>query len=81
MQFSVGQYARKDRIFSDGVRFGVSGFAGQVERARGTEFNSSFMARAAWEPELTPEAFYRDSAQRMFGPAAADEMYRRVHKA
>ncbi|HEV2392967.1 MAG TPA: alpha-glucuronidase family glycosyl hydrolase [Verrucomicrobiae bacterium] len=75
MQFSVGQYARKDRIFVDGVKYGLSGVAGQIERARGTEFNSSFLARASWEPGLTPEEFYRDSSERIFGQDAAPEMY------
>jgi hypothetical protein len=80
MQFSVRQYAEKDRIFSDGLQQGLSGIAGQVERARGTEFNSSFLARAPWEPGLTPEQFYRESSERIFGKDAADEMYQAFMK-
>ena len=38
----------------------LTGFAGQVERARGTETNSLFMAEAGWEPNLTAEEFYKD---------------------
>ena len=45
-----------------------------MERARGTEFNSSYLAEAAWNPQLTPEEFYRSSAVRMFGTEAAPEM-------
>jgi len=75
MQFSVRQYAEKDRIFTDGINNGLTGVAGQLERARGTEFNSSFLAQAAWEPGLTPEKFYRDSAERIFGKEAADDMF------
>ncbi len=75
MQFSVRLYAEKDRIFADGLKQGLTGVAGQIERARGTEFNSSFLARAAWQPDLTPDQFYREAAERMFGPAAADEMF------
>ena len=74
MQFSVRQYAERDRIFVDGVRHGLAGVAGQMERARGTEFNSSYLAQAAWNPGLTPEAFYRESAERMFGAKALDDM-------
>jgi hypothetical protein len=74
MQFSVRQYAERDRIFIDGVKHGLSGVAGQMERARGTEFNSSYLAEAAWNPQLTPEEFYRSSAVRMFGTEAAPEM-------
>ncbi len=76
MQFSVRQYALKDRILADGAKYGLSGFAGQIERPRGTEFNSSYLARAAWEPGLSPERFYRDCAETMFGKDAAEEMYR-----
>ena len=75
MQFSVRQYAEKDRIFMDGVKHGLSGVAGQIDRARGTEFNSSFLARAAWEPDLMPERYYRNCAEHMFGKAAAQDMY------
>jgi hypothetical protein len=80
MQFSVRQYAEKDRIFSDGLQQGISGLAGQIERARGTEFNSSFLARASWEPGLTPEQFYRSESKRIFGNAAAEEMYQAFMK-
>lgn len=75
MQFSVRQYAEKDRIFTEGIKHGLSGVAGQIDRARGTEFNSSFLARAAWEPDLMPEQYYRNCAEHMFGKAAAQDMY------
>lgn len=75
MQFSVRQYAEKDRIFMDGVKHGLSGVAGQIDRVRGTEFNSSFLAKAAWEPDLMPERYYRNCAEHMFGKAAAQDMY------
>lgn len=80
LQFNVDQYACKDRIFVDGVTNGLTGVAGQVERVRGTEFNSSYLARAAWEPNLTPKEFYRDSATRIFGYAAAPEMIQAFQK-
>jgi hypothetical protein len=80
MQFSVRQYAVKDRIFVDGVKYGLSGVAGQLDRIRGTEFNSSFLARASWEPDLSPEQFYRDSSARIFGRDAAPEMYEALMK-
>lgn len=80
LQFSVRLYAEKDRIFSDGVKHGLSGVAGQLNRARGTEFNCGFLARASWQPTLTPEQFYRDCAERMFGQAASEEMYQAFMK-
>jgi hypothetical protein len=80
LQFSVRQYAEKDRIFSEGLQQGISGVSGQVERARGTEFNSSFLARAAWEPNLTPEQFYHEASERIFGHEAAEDMYQAFMK-
>ena len=48
MQFNVTQYSMQDRIFTEGTKYGLTGFAGQVNRARGTEVNSLFLAKAAW---------------------------------
>jgi hypothetical protein len=75
MQFSVRQFAEQEKIFTEGLKHGLTGFAGQVERARGTEFNSSFLAQAAWHPNLTTEAFYQSAAQRIFGKEAADDVF------
>ena len=75
LQFSVRQYAEKDRIFTEGLKNGLTGVAGQLDRARGTEFNSSYLARAAWEPGLSVEQFYRHSAEQIFGKSASDEMF------
>ncbi|HUZ45264.1 MAG TPA: alpha-glucuronidase family glycosyl hydrolase [Terriglobia bacterium] len=75
MQFNVSQFSEKDRIFTDGVKYGLSGYAGQVERARGTETNSLFIAEAGWKPNLTPQEFYKDYSERLFGAAAASDMY------
>lgn len=80
MQCSVRQYGEKDRIFVDGVKHGLTGVAGQVERARGTEFNSSYLMEAAWESSLTPEVFYARAAERMFGREAAGAMKRALLK-
>lgn len=74
MQFNVTQYA-KDRIITDGVRYGLSGFAGQLNRVRGTETNSLFLAEAAWAPSLTPEEFYKQYSKRIFGERASSDMY------
>ena len=79
-QFSTYQYANKDRLFTEGIKQGLTGLAGQLNRARGSEFNSSFLARATWEPDLTPEEFYQDSAQRIFGKEAAAAMYQAFMK-
>ncbi len=75
MQFSVRQYSAKDRIFADGAKYGLTGTAGQLNRARGTETNSRFLAQAAWEPQLTAEDFYQEFSRRLFGERAAPDMY------
>ncbi len=74
MQFNVKEFTQ-DKIFSDGLKNGLTGFAGQVDRARGTETNSLFLADAAWNPNLSPEDFYNDYAQRIFGAKAGPKMY------
>jgi hypothetical protein len=76
MQFSVRLYSARDRIFVDGIKNGLSGFAGQVDRSRGMETNSRYLAEAGWNPDLTAEEFYRNYSRRLFGEAAAPDMYR-----
>jgi hypothetical protein len=76
MQFSVKQYSVTDKIFTDGLKQGLTGFAGQLDRVRGTESNSSFLAQAAWNPQLGPQEFYRDYSNRIFGAKAGAAMYR-----
>ncbi len=76
MQFSVRQYSEKDRIFSDGLKYGLTGFAGQINRVRGMEANTRFLAEAAWSPQLTTEQFYKGYATHLFGERAAADMYR-----
>jgi len=76
MQFSVRQYSVNDKIFADGLKYGLAGFAGQIDRIRGTETNSSFLAKAAWAPQLGPEDFYKGYSSRLFGDKAAPAMYR-----
>jgi hypothetical protein len=80
MQFNVTQYSAQDRIFTDGIKYGLTGFAGQVNRARGTEVNSSSLAKAAWSPQLTPQEFYTWLSTHAFGQAAATDMYRAFMK-
>jgi len=80
MQFNVRQFVERDHIVADGLKYGLAGLAGQIDRPRGTEFNSSFLAEAGWEPDLTPERFYHRSAERIFGKASADEMSKALLK-
>ncbi|MGD0732875.1 MAG: alpha-glucuronidase family glycosyl hydrolase [Terracidiphilus sp.] len=74
MQFNVGSYIDHYRIFSDGVKDGLTGIAAWVVQPRGSEQNSSFLAEAAWNPKLTQEEFYKDFSERLFGADAAPDM-------
>ena len=75
MQFNVRQYSEKDRIFSDGVKYGLTGFAGQLNRVRGMEANARYLADAAWSPNLGSEEFYKAYATHLFGDRAGADMY------
>jgi hypothetical protein len=75
-QFNVWVYTDKDRIFTDGVKNGLTGVVPWMGQPRGTEANSSFLAEADWNPQLTREEFYKDYAARLFGAGAAPDMYR-----
>ena len=75
--FGVPFYLRKyqrDGLFGKVEEAGVSGFMACMFRVRGTEHHTRFLAQAAWEPELTPEAFYERYAREIFGPQAAGHM-------
>src|SRR5438876_54604 len=67
MQFSVRQYSVNDKIFTDGLKYGLSGFAGQIDRVRGTETNSSFLAKAGW---ASPDRSIGFAGQRPTAPSS-----------
>lgn len=69
MQFNLNLYY-KDRMLEGSLENGVAGFAGQLNRARGTEQNTRYLATGAWRPHLTPKQFYAEYAARVFGESA-----------
>jgi hypothetical protein len=69
MQFNLNLYY-KDRMLEGSLENGVAGFAGQLNRARGTEQNTRYLALGAWRPHLTPKEFYAEYAARLFGERA-----------
>jgi hypothetical protein len=73
MQFNVNLFY-KDRVLEGALENGMAGFAAQVYRPRGTEWNSRFLSEAAWNPHLTPQAFYPAYARRIFGDKAAKQI-------
>jgi hypothetical protein len=52
MQFNVNLYY-KDQVFEGGLKYGLAGFASQINRARGTETNTKYMADGEWNPQPT----------------------------
>jgi hypothetical protein len=75
LQFNVWVYTQRDRIFSDGIKNGLKGVAPWMAQPRGTEANSTFLAEADWNPQLTSEEFYKDYSARLFGAEAESDMY------
>jgi hypothetical protein len=73
MQFNVGLYY-KDQVLEGGLKYGLAGFDSQMNRARGTETNTKYMADGEWNPHLTPSQFYADYCRRIFGDRAGPEI-------
>ena len=73
MQFNVNLYY-KDRVLEGSMENGVAGFAGQLNRIRGTESNYRYLAEGAWNPKLKPLEFYEEHSRRIFGKAAQQDM-------
>jgi hypothetical protein len=78
-QFNVNLFY-EDKVIQGSLDNGLAGFAMQIYRPRGTEWDSKFLADAAWEPRLTPGHFYHDYAKRVFGENAAAEMVKAFDK-
>ncbi|MEW5979320.1 MAG: hypothetical protein AB1898_26295 [Acidobacteriota bacterium] len=73
MPFNVNLYY-KDRVLEGSQENELAGFAGQINRIRGTEPNYRYLAEGAWRPSLTPTEFYEGYVQRIFGKTAEKEM-------
>lgn len=73
MQFNLNLYF-KDRMLLGSLENGVAGFAGQLNRPRGTEQNYLYLAQGSWNPKLTPNDFYAGYARRVFGDGASKDM-------
>jgi hypothetical protein len=73
MQFNLNLYY-KDRMLEGSLENGVAGFAGQLNRPRGTEQNYLYLAQGSWKPRLTPKEFYTGYARKLFGERAERDM-------
>jgi hypothetical protein len=59
-----------DKVISDGVRYGLSGVLGQLNKARGAEQSAQYIAEGAWNPAIDCQSFYRRYLDRLYGPEA-----------
>ncbi|MBN1394409.1 MAG: hypothetical protein JW959_05260 [Pirellulales bacterium] len=73
MQFNLNLY-RRDRFLQSNKENGTRGFMIQTTHVRGNEHNVKYLADGLWNDRLTPEEFYEDYAQTLFGPDAAAPM-------
>ena len=67
---------RRDGLFKEAKQAGSQGFVAQLFRGCGTEHHVQFLARGTWDSNLSPEQFYRDYSEEMFGPASGPRMER-----
>ena len=61
-----------DKVISDGVRYGLSGVLGQLNKGRGAEQSAQYIAEGAWNPAIDCPSFYRRYLGRLYGPEALD---------
>jgi hypothetical protein len=61
-------------LLEDAQRKGCRGFLGIHWRTRAIEEVAGYAFRRAWEPDLTPDAFFARLASAAYGPEAATEL-------
>jgi hypothetical protein len=59
-----------DETVAGGVRFGLTGILGQLNKARGAEPSAQYIAEGAWNPSISCQSFYERYLGRLFGPDA-----------
>lgn len=63
-----------DKVISDGVRYGLTGVLGQLNKARGAEQSAQYIAEGAWNPAIDCRSFYQRYLRRLYGPDALDPL-------
>ena len=74
MQFNVRLYYH-DRMLEGALENHVTGQAPLGDRFRGEDHLAKYLSEGTWNPHLTPNQFYHDYAQRIFGQRAAEPMF------
>jgi hypothetical protein len=73
MQLNAMMYDH-DETISGGVRYGVTGVLGQLNKARGAEQSAQYIAEGAWNPEIRCQSFYQRYLRRLYGPETLDPL-------
>ena len=63
-----------DEVIPGGVRYGLSGILGQLNKSRGAEPSAQYIAEGAWNPEIHCQSFYDRYLRRLYGPAALEAL-------
>jgi hypothetical protein len=63
-----------DEVISGGVRYGLTGILGQLNKARGAEQSAQYIAEGAWNPKICCQSFYERYVGRLYGPDVLDAL-------
>ena len=61
-----------DEVIAGGVRYGLTGILGQLNKSRGAEQSAQYIAEGSWNPEIRCPSFYQRYLRRLYGPDALD---------
>jgi hypothetical protein len=73
MQLNATMYDH-DEVISGGLRHGVTGILGQLNKARGAEQSAQYIAEGAWDPRINCRSFYERCLGRLYGPEARETL-------
>ena len=73
MQMNASMYDR-DRIVTGAQAAGLAGIIGQLDKERGVECSTRFLADGCWNPEQNAESFYARYLPRLYGENATPPM-------
>jgi hypothetical protein len=65
-----------DEVIPGGVRYGVTGILGQLNKARGAEQSAQYIAEGAWNADIRCQSYYERYLRRLYGPDALQPMLR-----
>ena len=67
IQLNAMMYDQEETI-AGGVRYGLTGIMGQLNKARGAEQSAQYLAEGAWNPQIRCQSFYERYTSRLYGP-------------